>query len=115
VWKACDKGWTKFRDNQRALGKLAHGYFGSERVKWPLSHAAQSCFDSDTWPRDVPVPQGWLEFDVEDVSTATETLKKLGYRLLVEAREEPWGQIVTRLLTPEGLLLGITYTPSLRR
>jgi hypothetical protein len=26
----------------------------------------------------------------------------------------PWGQIVTRLLGPEGLLVGITHTPSMR-
>jgi hypothetical protein len=27
---------------------------------------------------------------------------------------EPWGQTVTRLLGPEGLLVGITHTPSMR-
>jgi hypothetical protein len=27
---------------------------------------------------------------------------------------EPWGQIVSRFLSPEGLLLGITFTPSMR-
>lgn len=37
-----------------------------------------------------------------------------GYRLLVANREEPWGQSVTRLLSPEGLLVGVTYTPRLR-
>jgi hypothetical protein len=34
---------------------------------WPLSAAAQSCFGRDSWPRDLPVPQGWLEFDVDDM------------------------------------------------
>jgi hypothetical protein len=81
---------------------------------WPLAHAAESCFGKTQWPSDVPVPQGWLEFDVEDVKAATEALKKRGYRMLVEARTEPWGQIVSRLLSPEGLLLGITYSPHLR-
>ena len=66
------------------------------------------------WPADVPEPHSWLEFDVEDVATATAALKALGYRLLVEARKEPWGQTVTRLLSPEGILVGLTFTPWMR-
>jgi predicted enzyme related to lactoylglutathione lyase len=81
---------------------------------WPLEQAAQSCFGSNVWPKDLPIPQAWLEFDVEDVSAATKELKKRGYKLLVEAREEPWGQIVTRFLSPEGILIAVTYTPSMR-
>ena len=34
-----------------------------------------------------------------------------GHRLLKEATEEPWGQTVARLLSPDGLLVGLTYTP----
>jgi hypothetical protein len=37
-----------------------------------------------------------------------------GYRLLVSAKREPWGQTVTRFLGPEGLLVGVTHTPSMR-
>jgi catechol 2,3-dioxygenase-like lactoylglutathione lyase family enzyme len=81
---------------------------------WPLAQAAQSCFDKDQWPDDLPVPQAWIEFDVEDIEKATAELKSQGYKLLVAARKEPWGQIVTRLLGPEGLLVGITHTPSMR-
>jgi catechol 2,3-dioxygenase-like lactoylglutathione lyase family enzyme len=81
---------------------------------WPLSGAAQSCFGADTWPREYPVPQGWIEFDVEDVAAATEELEAGGYQVLVSVKTEPWGQTVTRLLGPEGLLVGITHTPSLR-
>jgi catechol 2,3-dioxygenase-like lactoylglutathione lyase family enzyme len=81
---------------------------------WPLFQAAESCFGTDIWPNDIPVPHAWLEFDVEDLEAATAELKRQGYTLLVEARKEPWGQIVTRLLSPEGLLLGVTYTPSMR-
>ena len=81
---------------------------------WPLSAAAQSCFGADSWPDDLPVPQGWIEFDVDDVVAATAELENKGYRVLVAAKEEPWGQTVTRLLGPEGLLVGITLTPSLR-
>ncbi|MHB8601003.1 MAG: VOC family protein [Ktedonobacteraceae bacterium] len=81
---------------------------------WPLSQAAESCFGTQTWPIDIPVPHAWVEFDVEDVQAATAELKEKGYPLLVEARTEPWGQIVTRLLSPEGVLVGVTYTPWMR-
>ncbi len=81
---------------------------------WPLSGAAQSCFGTEVWPDDLPVPQGWIEFDVEDVAAATKELESKGYRVLLATRQEPWGQTVTRLLGPDGLLVGITYTPSLR-
>ena len=81
---------------------------------WPLPSAAESCFGTKTWPDDVPAPQAWLEFDVEDVAAATRLLASRGYRLLVENRLEPWGQTVTRLLSPEGILIGITLTPWLR-
>ncbi|VEI19347.1 Glyoxalase-like domain [Serratia plymuthica] len=81
---------------------------------WPLAQAAQSCFGSEQWPADLPVPQAWMEFDVADMALATQGLIDKGYRLLVANREEPWGQSVTRLLSPEGLLIGVTFTPWLR-
>jgi hypothetical protein len=82
---------------------------------WPLAEAARSCFGQDTWPTDVLTPQGWLEFDVESVEKATLELKARGYRVLVQNKQEPWGQTVTRLLSPEGLLVGLTFTPALRK
>jgi len=81
---------------------------------WPLNEAAKSCFGKDTWPKEVPEPSAWMEFDVEDVAVATSVLKSRGYRLLVETRTEPWGQVVTRMLSPEGILIGITLTPWMR-
>jgi len=81
---------------------------------WPLEQAAESCFGTPTWPADMPRPQSWLEFDVDDVEAAGRELEAKGYRLLVSNRTEPWGQVVTRLLSPEGLLVGITHTPWLR-
>ena len=71
---------------------------------WPLAQAAKSCFGSDQWPGDLPAPQGWIEFDVADIEKATAELKAQGYKLLVATRKEPWGQTVSRLLGPEGLL-----------
>jgi catechol 2,3-dioxygenase-like lactoylglutathione lyase family enzyme len=81
---------------------------------WPLAQAAQSCFGSDAWPADIPTPQAWLEFEVDDVERATADLESRGYRMLVRSKTEPWGQTVSRFLSPEGLLVGVTFTPALR-
>ncbi len=81
---------------------------------WPLSQAAQSCFGRDAWPGEIPVPQAWIEFDVDNVEKATAELESRGYRMLIAAKKEPWGQTVTRFIGPEGLLIGITFTPSMR-
>lgn len=96
-------------------------YFHSETLAgvkhfalWPLALAAESCFGTRTWPDGIPTPQAWLEFEVEDVPAATQVLKARGYTLLVDCRTEPWGQTVTRMLSAEGLLIGITFTPWLR-
>jgi hypothetical protein len=97
------------------------GYLHTEKLNgaktfalWPLSQAAHSCFGRDLWPDDIPVPQAWLEFDVESVDEATRELESQGYRMLVKNKKEPWGQTVSRFISPEGLLLGITSTPSMR-
>jgi hypothetical protein len=34
--------------------------------------------------------------------------------MLVKNKVEPWGQTVSRFITPEGLLVGIAFTPSMR-
>lgn len=81
---------------------------------WPLSQAAQSCFGTDSWPDNIPVPQAWLEFEVENVEKASADLESRGYRMLVKNKTEPWGQTVSRFLSPEGLLVGVTFTPSMR-
>jgi hypothetical protein len=81
---------------------------------WPLAQAAQSCFGRDRWPDDVPIPQAWLEFEVDDVEQATICLEGRGHRVLVRNRREPWGQVVSRFLSPEGLLTALSFTPALR-
>ena len=81
---------------------------------WPLSQAAQSCFGKESWPDNLPVPQAWLEFEVDSVEKATAALESRGYQMLVKNKTEPWGQTVSRFLSPEGLLIGISFTPALR-
>jgi len=122
---ASDVGESR-RLYEGALGipfKVEEGdYLHTEEVEgakafavWPLSQAAESCFGSATWPADIPRPQAWLEFDVEDVDVATRELEERGYNLLVRSRTEPWGQVVSRLVSPEGLLVGVTMTPWMRK
>ena len=79
---------------------------------WPLSEAASACFGTSEWPADIPVPQASIEFEVPDVAAAAAELKAKGCRLIHEARTEPWAQITARLLSPEGLLVAVCYTPS---
>jgi hypothetical protein len=47
------------------------------------------------------------------VAPAAGELEQSGYELLHEAREEPWGQTVARLQSPEGAIIGISYAPVL--
>jgi catechol 2,3-dioxygenase-like lactoylglutathione lyase family enzyme len=98
-------------------------YFHSEEIDgsksfgvWPLAQAARACFGSDQWPGDRPVPQASIEFEVQDagaVGDAAGELEGKGFTLLHGAREEPWGQTVARLQSVEGLIVGISYAPSL--
>jgi catechol 2,3-dioxygenase-like lactoylglutathione lyase family enzyme len=81
---------------------------------WPLAQAAEACFGTGEWPADRVVPQASIEFEVESpeaVATAAEELQTSGYELLHAARMEPWGQTVARLMTGDGLIVGIAYTP----
>jgi catechol 2,3-dioxygenase-like lactoylglutathione lyase family enzyme len=98
-------------------------YWHSENVAgskhfgvWPLSQAAQACFGTESWPAHLTVPQASVEFEVEDadaVAAAGEELESAGFELLHPAREEPWGQTVARLLSSEGLIVGVSYAPAL--
>jgi hypothetical protein len=81
---------------------------------WPLSQAAQSCFGHESWPTSVPAPKAWLEFDVENVAAATTELEAQGHRMLIRNKTEPWGQTVSRFMDPDGLLVGLTFTPWMR-
>lgn len=103
------------------LDEAAPGYFTNDSLDgvrafalWPLSQAAEATFGTDAWPDDTPAPQAWIELDVESAEAVGEAIAELtvaGHRVLREAHEEPWGQTTARLLSPEGLLVGVTFTP----
>jgi hypothetical protein len=62
------------------------------------------------------LPQVSIEFEVADVAavqTAADELTEMGYSLLHGARQEPWGHTVTRLLSPEGVIVGVSYAPTM--
>ena len=110
-----------------ALGLPLEGeggdYLHSEQIAgcksfgiWPLAQAAEACFGTEQWPVERPVPQVSIEFDVADaaaVAPAARELERAGYELLHPPREEPWGQTVARLQSPEGAVVGISYAPVL--
>lgn len=98
------------------------GYYSSGNIAgskhfgvWPLSEAAQACFGTPEWPAGRVVPQASIEFEVKDadaVAAAGDELQRAGYELVHPARMEPWGQTVARLLTEDGLIVGISYAPA---
>ena len=98
------------------------GYYSSGSIPgsnhfgvWPLSEAAESCFQTPEWPANRVVPQASIEFEVKDaeaVAAAGAELQRAGFELLHPARTEPWGQTVTRLLTRDGVIIGISYAPA---
>jgi len=83
---------------------------------WPLELAAESCFGKPEWPEDIARPQLSVEFELADeqaVADGAAELQAQGYQLLHEAKTEPWGQTVARLLSPEGAIVGLSYAPFL--
>jgi catechol 2,3-dioxygenase-like lactoylglutathione lyase family enzyme len=81
---------------------------------WPLSLAAQSCFGQEEWPGDVTEPTATIEFELSDIAavgSAVNEMKEKGYEFVHEARVEPWGQTVARFISPEGVLVGLSYAP----
>lgn len=112
---------TLYRDVLKLPLKEQDDYLSVDRFDgahhfgvWPLRMAAQSCFGSDEWPADLPEPQATIEFelsDVESVHAAVEEMKAGGQEFVHEARMEPWGQTVARFMSPEGLLVGLSYAP----
>lgn len=81
---------------------------------WPLEMAAESCFGAKVWPEHIPEPTSTMEYELaspEAVSAAVIELQNKGYTFIHGVRKEPWGQTVARILSPENVLIGLTYSP----
>jgi len=79
---------------------------------WPLAQAAEATFGTPEWPTDRPVPQSWIEFEMaspDAVADGEAELAAGGHEILVGTHQEPWGQWSTRLQSPEGILVGLSY------
>ena len=62
----------------------------------------------------VPEPTATIEFELaspEAVQEAVEEMKARGQQFVHESRMEPWGQTVARFMSPEGVLIGLSYAP----
>jgi catechol 2,3-dioxygenase-like lactoylglutathione lyase family enzyme len=104
-------------------GEGEDGYFHSERVGgvnhfgvWPLAQAAEACFGVERWPEHLRIPQVSVEFEVgsrAEVEAAAKELAAAGHEVLHPVREEPWGQTVARVLSPEGAIVGISFAPAM--
>ncbi len=102
-------------------GSADPDYVFSERIEgskhfgvWPLTQAAEACFGTPDWPKDLAVPQVSVEFEVaseQAVVDAEKELRAQGVHVLHATRKEPWGQIVCRLLSAEGAILGVSFAP----
>ena len=103
------------------LEEIGTDYYGTDDLDgvrafalWPLSQAAENTFGTAKWPSDVPIPRAWVELDVDSAAAVVEAeaeLRAAGHRVLRATREEEWKQVTCRLLSPEGLLVGIAFTP----
>jgi catechol 2,3-dioxygenase-like lactoylglutathione lyase family enzyme len=83
---------------------------------WPLWQAAEACFGTPKWPAGRTPPQASVEFDVESseaVAAGAAELARAGFELVHPARQEPWGQTVARVISSEGLIVGVSYVPSM--
>jgi len=105
--------WVCHSKDKGATTKFTHKLEGTKHFGlWPLSEAANACFGTTEWPAAIPVPQASIEFEVPDVAAAAAELTAKGYRLIHDARTEPWSQVTARLLSPEGLLVAVCCTPA---
>ena len=110
-----------YRDVLNLPMQEKNGYLSMDRFAgtnhfgvWPLEEAAQSCFGRAMWPADLPEPQATIEFElgsIEAVHAAVEEMKAGGQAFVHDARVEPWGQTIARFLSPEGILVGLSYAP----
>lgn len=77
---------------------------------WSREAAAEATLgDKKAAPQ---IPLGFaIEFEVDEVRAASNTLESKGWEVLQQPRTEDWGQTTSRFLSPSGALCGIAETP----
>ena len=71
-------------------------------------------FGQNDWPESVPEPTATIEFELASaaaVEAAVRKMKENRQEFLHEALTEPWGQTIARFMSPEGVLVGLSYAP----
>ena len=81
---------------------------------WSREAAAEATY-GDRTAVDRITPGFTVEFEVDSVSTASESLEGRGRTLIHGPRDEPWGQTTARFPTVSGAIVGIAETPWARR
>lgn len=65
-----------------------------------------------------PEPTATIEFELADaaaVEAAVQEMMERGQAFVHGTRTEPWGQTVARFMSPEGVLVGLSYAPWLHK
>ena len=77
---------------------------------WSRESAAEATLgDKEAASR---IPLGFtVEFEVDEVQAAADTLESKGWQVLQAPRTEDWGQTTSRFLSPSGALCGVAETP----
>ena len=125
-------GFATISDNPKASHQLYEGALGLTMKQmgeyrcldrfpgcnhfgvWPLKMAAETCFGSAQWPEDVAIPSATIEFELGShnaVIQAVEELKSEGQVFIHETKVEDWGQTMARFMSPENILIGLSYSP----
>ena len=81
---------------------------------WSRSAAAEATFgDVDAADR---IPLGFsVEFEVDSVNDATDSVGDRGWQIVQPPKTESWGQTTSRFMLPSGMLGGFSETPWARR
>ena len=81
---------------------------------WSRGEAAQATFGSPDAVERIPL--GFtIGFEVDEVAGTEKRLSDSGIDVVQPIKTEPWGQITSRFLTPDGAFCEITETPWARR
>ncbi len=116
-----DASAALYRDTMGLSFKQQQDYLYAEDLPgiyhfgvWNLRDAALICYGQEQWPANVPVPNATIEFElgsIAEVEEAVDEMKAQGQAFVHEAKLEPWGQTLARFISPEGLLVGLSYAP----
>ena len=77
---------------------------------WSRRAAAEATFGDETAIDRVPLGFS-VEFEVDAVGAAAETVSERGLQIVQPPKEEPWGQTTSRFMLPSGMLGGFSQTP----